>query len=507
MHLSLYRKYRPRVFSDVVGQEHITDILEKEVESSRIHHAYIFTGSRGTGKTTCAKILAQAVNCLHPKDGNPCLQCEICRAIEEKSVLDIVEIDAASNTGVDNIRDLKEEAMFTPSKGNYRVFIIDEVHMLSQNAFNALLKILEEPPKHVLFILATTEVDAVIPTVLSRCQRFDFKRIPAFKIAERLKYVAEKEGFTLTDDGAAMIAKISDGALRDALSLLEQASVYSETIDSQTVFKAAGIAGRQYLFDMLTFIKNEDISSALHLLNSLYESGKDLSKFLSELAFLLRDVMLLKCSKNCEDLLGCMPDEIESLEQFRKGLSMEFVLDKLDVLEKGLNDIEKSFNAKIYAELLVIKLCKAKSQEVSTPTVKKEAPKKETEKKEMPKPQKAVEKAVSQPSSEKREALKNWPEIIAVLSSKSTMLASFLDGSSALSDGQYLYVLTNNTFFHKMIRTGENANILLDAAYEVTGTKFKLKVSAPKPQTQEKTALDDLLKDAEESGIKITIED
>lgn len=498
MHLSLYRKYRPQVFSDVVGQEHITSILEKEVEAGRIHHAYIFTGSRGTGKTTCAKILAKAVNCQSPKNGNPCLSCEMCQEIEEKSVMDIVEIDAASNTGVDNIRDLKEEAMFTPAKGKYRVFIIDEVHMLSQSAFNALLKILEEPPEHVLFILATTEVDAVIPTVLSRCQRFDFKRIPVGKIAERLQYVSEKEGFSLTDDGAEMIAKISDGALRDALSLLEQASVYSENIDRETVLKAAGIAGRGYLFEMLGYIKENDISSAIRLLNSLYENGKDLSKFLNELAFLLRDAMLLKCSDKCKDLLNCMPDEISLLEEFQKGVSIDFILSKLDILEKGLNGIEKSFNARVYAELVVIKLCK-----------EEEAPKEI--KKVPPTPKKVEEKPQVEKKEEKREApkqteassMKKWAEIKAELSRKNPMLASFLEESQAKTDGQFLYISTENEFFHKMIRTGDNGKILIDAAEAVTGERYKLKVSAAKKEAPQNAALNALLAEAEKEGIKV----
>ena len=481
MHLSLYRKYRPQVFSDVVGQEHITSILEKEVKSGRVHHAYIFTGSRGTGKTTCAKILAKAVNCLSPKEGNPCLSCEMCRDIEDKSVMDIVEIDAASNTGVDNIRDLKEEAMFTPAKGKYRVFIIDEVHMLSQSAFNALFKILEEPPEHVLFILATTEGDAVIPMVLSRCQRFDFKRIPIEKIAGRLHFVAEKEGFILTEDGARMIAKISDGALRDALSLLEQSSVYSETIDRETVLKAAGIAGRQYLFDMLEFIKTEDVSSGIHLLNSLYENGKDLSD-------------------KCADLLNCMPDEIDFIENYQKGVSMDFILNKLDILEKGLNSIEKSFNARVYAELLVIKLCKEANtaQPIEKP-ISVSVPKKAEKEKEKP-----IEKPKENaPAAAAPSAMQKWPEIKAELAKKNPMLASFLEESRAQTDGQFLYVITENTFFHKMIRTGENGNILLSAAEAVTGVRYKLKVSAAKAEKAENAALESLLAEAEKEGIPI----
>ena len=221
MHIALYRKYRPAFFADVVGQEHITHTLQSEVAAGNPAHAYLFTGSRGTGKTTCAKILAKALNCKDPRNGDPCGECEVCRGIDDGSVLDVLEIDAASNNGVDNIRDLRDEANFTPAVGRYRVYIIDEAHMLSPGAFNALLKIMEEPPAHVVFILATTEVHKIPATILSRCQRFDFYRIPREAIASRLEYIAGQEGFTVTREAAELIAGLSDGALRDAISLLD----------------------------------------------------------------------------------------------------------------------------------------------------------------------------------------------------------------------------------------------------------------------------------------------
>lgn len=247
MYRVLYRKWRPQTFEEVYGQPHITATLKNELVSGRVAHAYLFTGSRGTGKTTCAKILSKAVNCLSPHDGDPCNECEICRGIDNGSVLDVIEIDAASNNGVDNIRDLRDEANFTPVKAKYRVYIIDEVHMLSTGAFNALLKILEEPPEHVIFILATTEVHKLPATILSRCQRFDFKRITPEDICARLQYVAEHENITLDEDAAALIAKVADGALRDALSLLDRCCAVDEHITSEVVTKSAGLAGRDYL--------------------------------------------------------------------------------------------------------------------------------------------------------------------------------------------------------------------------------------------------------------------
>ena len=230
MYQALYRKYRPKSFSDVYGQDHVISTLKNEINENRISHAYLFTGSRGTGKTTCAKILAKAVNCENSIDGEPCNECEVCRGLDSGAIYDVVEIDAASNNGVDNIRDLREEANYTPTRGRYRVYIIDEVHMLSAGAFNALLKTLEEPPAHVIFILATTEVHKLPATILSRCQRFDFKRIQPETMAVRLKEVASLEGMELNDDAAVLIARIADGALRDGLSILDQCASRSKTV-------------------------------------------------------------------------------------------------------------------------------------------------------------------------------------------------------------------------------------------------------------------------------------
>ena len=258
MYKVLYRKYRPQYFADVVGQPQVTVTLKNELMRGRIAHAYLFTGSRGTGKTTCAKILARAVNCLHPKDGDPCGECEICRGLEDGSILDVVEIDAASNNGVDSIRSLIEESNFTPATARYRVYIIDEVHMLSVAAFNALLKTLEEPPPHVIFILATTEVHKLLPTILSRCQRFDFKRIAPEDIAGRLEDVAQRENAQLDHDAALLIARVADGALRDALSLLDQCLGRDRHVTLDIVNQTAGVAARDYLAALAQDIVHQD---------------------------------------------------------------------------------------------------------------------------------------------------------------------------------------------------------------------------------------------------------
>ena len=294
MYQALYRKWRPRTFDDVVGQEHITQTLKQQVSGGRLSHAYLFTGTRGTGKTTCAKILSRAVNCQSPVNGNPCNQCPACLGIENGSILDVLELDAASNNGVDQVRALRDEAVYTPAAVKKRVYIVDEVHMLSTPAFNALLKILEEPPAHLMFILATTELHKVPATILSRCQRFSFKRITPQDICQRLGYVASQEGIDLTADGAELLSRLADGALRDALSLLDQCAAAGGTIDTATVLDALGLAGNLQTAELMGHILNGDAQSALILLDRLYTGGKDVGAVLGELSTLCRDLLLRK---------------------------------------------------------------------------------------------------------------------------------------------------------------------------------------------------------------------
>ena len=280
MYQALYRKWRPKVFADVVGQSHITETLRRQVAEDRTSHAYLFTGTRGTGKTTCAKILAKAVNCEHPVDGDPCGVCPSCVGIESGSFLDVLELDAASNNGVDQVRALRDEAIYSPAHVKKRVYIVDEVHMLSTAAFNALLKILEEPPEHLMFILATTELHKVPATILSRCQRYSFKRITPEAIAERLNYVAEQENIELTADGAEMLARLADGALRDALSLLDQCAASGGLVDSAAVMEVLGLAGNRETAQLRENILRRDAQAALLLLDRLYQSGKDVGAVL-----------------------------------------------------------------------------------------------------------------------------------------------------------------------------------------------------------------------------------
>ncbi len=360
MHKALYRKWRPQVFSDVSGQGHITETLMHEVETNRLSHAYLFTGSRGTGKTTCAKILSKAVNCLNPQNGNPCNECEICRGIDDGSILDVTEIDAASNNGVDNIRDLREEANFTPAFAKYRVYIIDEVHMLSLGAFNALLKTLEEPPAHVLFILATTEVHKLPATILSRCQRFDFRRIPPEDIAKRLLLVAQNENISLAEDAAMLIARISDGALRDALSILDQCASFNEAITVTTVSRAAGLLGRDYLFEISDAIKNQDSSGVLNIIDRLHASSCDMERLVSELVNHFRNVMITKTTKNPEEFVVCTPDELNRYKELASSITYGTILYIMETLCTESAQLKYSAHQRATVETMLIRLCSPK---------------------------------------------------------------------------------------------------------------------------------------------------
>ncbi len=357
LYRALYRKWRPQVFSDVSGQGHITETLMNEISSGRLSHAYLFTGSRGTGKTTCAKILAKAVNCLNPQNGSPCNECMICKGIDDGSILDVTEIDAASNNSVDNIRDLRDEVNFTPAAAKYRVYIIDEVHMLSTGAFNALLKTLEEPPEHVLFILATPEVQKLPATIHSRCQRFDFRRIPPEDIAARLMTVANNEGLNLSEDAALLIARISDGALRDALSILDQCAGYNEPITVTTVSNAAGLLGKDYLFDLSDAILNEDSSAVLSIIDRLHSSSCDMERLMSELVNHFRNIMMAKTTKTPEKFIVCTPHELERYKKNGQAITYGSVLHIMETLCKEASQLKYSAHQRAQTEATLIRLC------------------------------------------------------------------------------------------------------------------------------------------------------
>ena len=359
---ALYRKWRPVDFDDVSGQDAITDILKYEVAGDKLSHAYLFCGSRGTGKTSCAKILAKAVNCLNPRNGNPCNECESCRSIDAGTATDVIEMDAASNNGVDNVRDMKDEIAFTPALLKYRVYIIDEVHMMSGSAFNALLKTLEEPPSYVVFILATTEFHKLPTTIVSRCQRFDFRRISTDNIMSRLKHIAGNEGISLTDDGARVIARVSRGGMRDAISLLELCAGARRTIDERLVFETVGSGNRDNAYRLIKSILKQDYTAVYATVNEVVMNSADISVFWQEIIDSYRDIMVVKNSERAKDYLDLTEVEYESLVELAGEFTPARLSYHVSLLEGAMADMQRAFNSKrSIADIALTRMCDAKS--------------------------------------------------------------------------------------------------------------------------------------------------
>ena len=529
MYQVLYRKYRPKVFSDVYGQDHVTSTLINEIKENRISHAYLFTGSRGTGKTTCAKILAKAVNCEHGENGEPCNECEICRGLDAGTIYDVVEIDAASNNGVDNIRDLREEANYTPSRGRYRVYIIDEVHMLSTGAFNALLKTLEEPPAHVIFILATTEVHKLPATILSRCQRFDFKRIQPETMAKRLCQVAELENMKLDNDAAILISRIADGGMRDALSILDQCAGRGKTIDSKLVSEIAGIAGREALYELSDAICNQDSSAALNVISDLHQNSYDMERLCVEMINHFRNFLIVKTVNKSRELIICTDDEYNTIVSGAKNFSLAKIIFALDLFQTTLTIIKGGANSRIEMEMSFIKLCNPKlessadalldristleravkngvavvSAPVKTVVAEKtpkqeaqemaEAPKKEisddTDKQEtappiVQEPPKEEEYPISTPKEEQPPRMEKpaseqtefdqWPEFLDIIYKTDIPLYGFMNGARGLVRDEFFLIDTQNEVLRQMIKIPTHSKAIKQALFELTGRQFKL---------------------------------
>lgn len=555
MYLALYRKWRPKVFSDVVSQEHITTTLQNQVRGKKTAHAYLFTGSRGTGKTTCSKILAKAVNCLHPIDGNPCLECSVCKGIEDGSILDITEMDAASNNGVDDIRMLRDEASFAPTVCNYRVYIIDEVHMLSQSAFNALLKIMEEPPAHVIFILATTELHKVPATIVSRCQQFDFRRIRPADIEARLSFVAQQEEITLDPDAASLIARLSDGGMRDALSLLDQCMAVSEQVTADVVAETAGVAGREHLFALSQAILSHDTAQALTLVTQLYENAKGVDRIAAELTAHFRDILLCRSVSDPKKLVICLPDELERLIRMAQSVSLDRLLSILRELQRCTDALSRSSDKKVELEMTMIKLCTEQETQpaaaqaspsaaqtaalqqridqleklvsqlsqfpapsavsVSKQTTSSQAPSTtnstfspKTEPEEKAAPSKPIPAAL--PEAEMpAEPLPQWTELLREIEVSDPALFSMLDGSTAERSGKTVIISSPNTMLRGMLMTNNIGARLADRVEAKLGSRHKLRIAKKVQQARTETqspAFADILSRAAGEGVEIRLQ-
>ena len=358
MHQALYRKWRPQTFDEVCGQEHITSILKYETANNKFSHAYLFCGSRGTGKTTCAKILAKAVNCESPVNGSPCNKCASCMSIDAGTATDVLEMDAASNNGVDNIRDIRDEVVYSPSALKYRVYIVDEVHMLSGSAFNALLKTLEEPPAHVVFILATTELHKLPSTIISRCQRFDFRRISTATLTDRLSYISDKEGIEYETEALRIIAKLAQGGMRDAISLLELCAGTRNKITCQIVDETVGSGGRENIEQTVKAIAGTDYDAIFSTIDSVVRSSRDVAVFWQELLSYYRDMLVIKTTASADRYLDLTENEFERLRETAALFTKETMLYHCRVLDETLYAMQKSGSAKrMIAEMALIRMC------------------------------------------------------------------------------------------------------------------------------------------------------
>lgn len=524
MYQALYRKYRPVSFDDVISQPHITETLKKEIISDKTAHAYIFTGSRGTGKTTCARILAKALVCRSPKNGEPCLECDICRDMDKGRLSDIIEIDAASNNGVNDARELREAAAYTPERCRYRIYIIDEVHMLTVDAFNALLKIIEEPPEHVKFIMATTEIHKVIPTILSRCQRFDFRRIRSDDIAGRLMYVADKEDFTIDRAAADVIASAADGGMRDALSLLDQCVAFSRDITVDTVSEAVGLAGNAAVIDMAEALLAKNAKKALEIISEMYGSSKDQGQFLSDIINQLRNILIIMNVGDPDGLVNASPDDTLRLKGIAAASDEQQVIFAVDELSRRTERFSGGANKRTELEMAAIAICKsggaaAKPAAVNEELLQKIAalesklsalqtegvqPKRQRQAAYAPKDSVTdlshMDKSAAKPLAE-------WSDILEKFGNVCPSMQGTLHGSQGYESGDFLLIVTDNNFFLQLLRVRENALLLKKTIYEVTGKEYTLRAKCTSPAAaagqQNTDKLEALLKKAADENIPV----
>ncbi len=486
MHQALYRKYRPAVFGDVSGQEHITSILKYEALNNSVSHAYLFAGSRGTGKTTCAKILAKVVNCLNPIDGNPCNECANCRAIDQGTATDVIEMDAATNTGVDYIRDLRDSVVYTPAMLKKRVYIIDEPHMLSDSAFNALLKTIEEPPEHVLYIFATTEPHKIPATIISRCQRFDFRRISIPELSKRLMFIAEKEGIEISQDGASLIAKTAQGGMRDAISLMELCAGSHKLIDAPLVNEILGTSSYDKMCEVAKYIASKNYAKLFDTINDIVVSSKDVLVFFADLTAFYRDMMVQR-SCGAATYLDLAPQEYKLLEDTASLFNMATLLHHSRLLDEAYNNMLRNpANKRLCAEMTLMKMCDARlsgstdailsrlsslEDKVTLmskgvmPSSLQEAPAQASENEPVQDSKQSFVTAEDKPADNSNRTLDNWDEIIARVGDFDHAIESFLKNCEAYyspSDDKY-YIISTNKLMATMLGNEKNKKYIFES--------------------------------------------
>ncbi len=526
MYRVLYRKYRPYSFADVWGQPQVTELLRRQIMTDRLAHAYLFTGSRGIGKTTCAKILAKAVNCLNPSNGDPCNQCEVCRGIDEETIHEVVEMDAASNNGVGDVRDLQERLMFPPTQAKFRVYIIDEVHMLSPSAFNALLKTLEEPPDNVIFILATTEVHQIPATILSRCQRMDFRRISAEDISGRLHEIAQAEGGELDEDAALLIGRIADGGMRDAVSLLDQCMARDTCVSEDTVREAAGLADPEYILKISGAIRQRDAAGVLALVDELHRLSKDMQRLCTELINHYRSLMVINSVRHPEQIIVATTEQLSRLREDAARYPIQAVMSILGTLQLALERMGKGLDRRTELVLGLLRICRrgADEGEESASSARMEAAEKRIA---------ALERMVSegipaqQPKiaaparrdpglspaqldrirelSDRAKPFEEWAGIMTDLEKRNGMLFSLLNGSRAYVVENTLLIDTTPVARDLLRKDTARASIKL-AMQTVLGREYSLGPYQPSSRIEEekRTPAQELLDAARQGGVPVT---
>lgn len=526
MYQALYRKWRPLHFPDVLSQPHVTTTLQNQIKAGTTAHAYLFTGSRGTGKTTCARILAKAINCEHPlPDGNPCLECSICQDADKGILSDLIEIDAASNNSVEDIRELRDATVYTPERCKYKVYIIDEVHMLSVSAFNALLKVMEEPPAYVKFILATTEIHKVPATIISRCQRYDFRRIQQKDLVIRLNFIANQEKIQITKQAVDLIARISDGGMRDAISLLDRCSAYGELITDQIVSESAGTAGRSYLIQLLQNLYAKNIPDSLKIIAELHDNSKDLQRLCEELILMQRDILLLKATGDMS-LLHSMTDEIPVLQSIVSEQDIQHIMQILENLQVCRERMTRAINKRTELELYLIRICNdIPAHQAQQPNIKSidsdelQALYARIAQLEQQKP--VSENSLTQPQASAAliepkpeidikklklsdfQPLAQWAEILEQCGKLNPAVLGSLAGSKAVYYANMILITAENPLFLVLFKQKENAKALGDAIEHVMGKRYAVRAKCS-PEAVKPQPVQEMLERAKNSGIPTT---